>query len=402
MHLQSSPADDAQTETKQFVTARVANLPSPPASRFTVLDSWRGVCALMVALYHLPVDADLLQMRIVRHAHFFVDFFFVLSGFVIAHAYASRIVDAASAATFLIRRWGRIWPLHLALLLFLLLLEGAKLAAGQVGLWNGGAFQGGNDWYSALTALFLVQAWNLHSGVYWNYPSWSISAEWAAYILFAAITLTARRHYLAVAMGIGFACAVAGIWLSPGELGATFDSGVLRCVTSFSLGLLAQRIVQRYSSAWLGGTALEIGVLILVVVGIIYFTGPASHLLPLIFFVAVIIFAHASGALSQMLDHRFFHMLGDLSYSIYMNHAVLIMLIKMAAAIGIGLFGASLVKIVGTRLVFADPFLALVAIIAYLAILVWLSGLTYRHIELPAQALFGTWARRIGPSHITA
>jgi peptidoglycan/LPS O-acetylase OafA/YrhL len=56
-------------------------------ARFVALDSWRGFCALLVALYHVPVTAFVFLNPLVRGSFLFVDFFFVLSGFVISFTY---------------------------------------------------------------------------------------------------------------------------------------------------------------------------------------------------------------------------------------------------------------------------------------------------------------------------
>ena len=82
-------------------------------SRFHVLDAWRGIAALLVALERLHAHGVFYSLPFVRNSYLFVDFFFVLSGFVIAHAYADKITDARSALTFALRRFGRLWPLHI-------------------------------------------------------------------------------------------------------------------------------------------------------------------------------------------------------------------------------------------------------------------------------------------------
>src|SRR5258708_27828356 len=84
--------------------------------RFQALDGWRGIAALLVALYHSPFYGHLYGVPLVRNAYLFVDLFFVLSGFVISHAYADRLADGKSVLVFLIRRFGRLWPLHTAVL----------------------------------------------------------------------------------------------------------------------------------------------------------------------------------------------------------------------------------------------------------------------------------------------
>ena len=58
--------------------------------RLVALDSLRGLCALMVALMHINSISHISESTLVRQSWLFVDFFFVLSGFVIAHSYIDR------------------------------------------------------------------------------------------------------------------------------------------------------------------------------------------------------------------------------------------------------------------------------------------------------------------------
>ena len=103
-------------------------------NRFAALDGLRGVSAIAVVLFHLPLAMHAYGSPLVREAYIFVDFFFVLSGFVIAHAYAARIETVASVGDFLLRRVARRWPLHLATLAGLVVLECARvLSTGAAG-----------------------------------------------------------------------------------------------------------------------------------------------------------------------------------------------------------------------------------------------------------------------------
>lgn len=61
------------------------------ALRFRSLDAWRGICALCVAALHLNTIGWINTSALIQNAGRFVDFFFVLSGFVIAHAYRERL-----------------------------------------------------------------------------------------------------------------------------------------------------------------------------------------------------------------------------------------------------------------------------------------------------------------------
>src|SRR3981189_3074967 len=96
-------------------------------TRFEALDGWRGVAALSVALFHLSAAWHLYSLPWIRHAGMFVDLFFVLSGFVISHSYLEKLTHPGAVPDFLIRRLGRVWPLHIFTLGILVLLEVTKL-----------------------------------------------------------------------------------------------------------------------------------------------------------------------------------------------------------------------------------------------------------------------------------
>src|SRR5690348_368784 len=87
-------------------------------SRFVALDSWRGICAVLVVLFHftsvLPSALD--GSMFIRNSYLFVDFFFVLSGFVLCHGYRGRIAGTHDAWRFALRRFARVWPLHAVVL----------------------------------------------------------------------------------------------------------------------------------------------------------------------------------------------------------------------------------------------------------------------------------------------
>jgi hypothetical protein len=372
--------------------------------RFTALDSWRGVCALMVALYHAPIEAGLRNNALVGNGYLYVDFFFVLSGFVITHAWGKRITDGISASGFLLRRWGRLWPLHAATLAFLLALECAKWAAGLVGLWHGGAFLGGNTGWTVLTNLLLVHAWGLHQGIYWNFPSWSISTEWAAYIVFAGVMLVAGRSWALAMCVAGLAATAAFLWLSPATIDATFNYGVLRCISAFALGVATWHVWKRIDHLPNAvASLLQALALIAVAASVILCgKGPASHIVPVPFALAVFAFAFPSGLPARALAVPPLRALGDWSYSIYLNHIGLIMVMKMAATLGTVLFAPSWLHMREDTLVFSSPVLANLAVIGFALLLVGVSALTYRWIELPAQAWFNRQAvTRFSPARLS-
>ena len=95
--------------------------------RFAALDSLRGVAAIGVAAYHIHGSGLLFNSALVRSGWLWVDFFFVLSGFVIAASYGDRLAQGFAVRRFMLLRLGRIYPLHIAMLALYLGIELLRL-----------------------------------------------------------------------------------------------------------------------------------------------------------------------------------------------------------------------------------------------------------------------------------
>ena len=150
------------------------------------LTSLRGYLSLWVVLGHFwhkitelfPGAAVLTPFS--EHGHSAVPAFFLLSGWVLSHNYADsfRSLSAGGVRRFLLLRLARIYPVHLATLLAVLgLVVVARLrdpafSMDSYSLWSFGK------------NLLLVHGWFPSTLLTWNYPSWSISSEWFAYMLF--------------------------------------------------------------------------------------------------------------------------------------------------------------------------------------------------------------------------
>ncbi len=100
---------------------------SSVAVRFEALDALRGVCALLVVLFHIPIYHALRDVGAFANLQFCVDMFFALSGFVLCHAYGRRLNDGADGVRFMAMRFARLWPLHIVMLALFVLLELGKL-----------------------------------------------------------------------------------------------------------------------------------------------------------------------------------------------------------------------------------------------------------------------------------
>jgi len=203
------------------------------------LTALRFFAALWVVLYTYVRELDLpVHFGLIAHGYLGVDLFFVLSGFILSYVYLEGFgAGRFNYGSFIVHRLARIYPLHLATLAFTLLLIGAATLKGLPVDANAG-----NP--AALPAhLLLMQAWGVAPTASFNHPSWSISAEWFAYLSFPIVAFAAwrlrGRPMLAVALAILLLTAtyilferVAGFPLTQ----ATFQWGALRIVPDFLLG----------------------------------------------------------------------------------------------------------------------------------------------------------------------
>jgi peptidoglycan/LPS O-acetylase OafA/YrhL len=339
--------------------------------RFRSLDAWRGVCALCVAVLHLNTTGIFATGARTYHASRLVDFFFVLSGFVIAHAYRDSLARG-QVGTFLLRRVGRLWPLHIAILG---LLVAMALAGSRLGLHVQG-------WdYSALPAnLTLTHSWGFYDQLTWNGPSWSISTEILAYLLYALMAWRIRGRALDAAAAIVMAAAVFMlVAIAPKGMDSAQHFGAVRCLFGFMAGTLA-------NSLWRGGLRLrgELPALLAAIAAAAWLPDAAAILIVPVFAWTILVFASDAGRISRALGHRFPQMLGRVSYSIYMVHY----------AIDVGLMTILLLatplvrEVNGVATVVAPTWLADAISLFYLAVVVLVANLTYAAIEKPGRQLF--------------
>lgn len=349
---------------------------SERAKRFVALDSLRGICAIFVAIYHFSTISYLADVPFIKNGFLFVDFFFVLSGFVIASSYGSRLRNGFSIARFMFLRMGRLYPLHLFVLC----------------LYLGTAFTGMSDGYTApnfWTTAFLLQAFSDGDLGNWNPPSWSISAEVWAYLVFALLCQFSGKM-LPWLLGSLIICAPPILlWTSDRYLDVCFQGALLRCLFGFSMGALAFKFWNssaRMSLSWITSTLIEsiaaaASLLIVSFAG----AGPLSFLCPPIFVVTILIFAQEGGAISSILITRPIALIGALSYSIYMTH--MFVQARLLNLIGTASKHAWLPvskEAAGTQtLSSAVPFATDVAILLMIAIAICCAYLTYIFIEKP-------------------
>ena len=387
------------------------SLTGPPL-RFISLDSWRGIAALSVALLHFNAAWHGYDWTFQRFIHLFVDFFFVLSGLVIAQAYGDRLATPRGTASFLIRRFGRIWPLHAAVLLGFAAVEAAKWIAitilGMPAETPPFAEAGAVPASEFPLHLALLHGIGFTDRLTWNTPSWSISAEFWIYVIFALVSwsvvclgLPQLRSRIMAALGL-LAATVLFRSVSIHDLDLTYDGGMARCIFGFALGYLVHRIRTRLPNPAFSAFAslAEFAILILLAAWMISAAGTQwMALTPVLIAVAVYIFSFDAGPISRALQARPFQNLGLWSYSIYMVHGLVLFTLGLAVSVLERKLGIPLWQDLphATRTVRTvtniDPWLLDAALLAFLAFVVWISSWTYQLIEAPAREAFNRLAR---------
>jgi peptidoglycan/LPS O-acetylase OafA/YrhL len=378
--------------------------------RFQVLDGWRGIAALCVALFHLEAADHIHGLRFISHSFLFVDFFFVLSGFVIAHAYGNRLRSSLEAKQFIVRRFGRVWPLHIAVLAafiaVVLLKYGATAYFGMTAATAAFDPTGSTPLGSLPDQVLLLQAVGLGEGLTWNTPSWSISAEFWTYVVFALIVLLAPRYRtIAFTLAAGFAAATV-IAFSEHGMDATYNLGLPRCIFGFSVGCLLYQ-ARPHIAPLPAAAASAAEVLMLIVIGgfvTMANRSTLSYVAPLVFAVVVYVFSFEAGPVSRLLKQPLFQKLGLWSYSIYMVHALVAFVIGLAVSelqrhLGVDLWHAVVEDGVSKRVIVSDHVFLLDAVhLAYVVVVIALSALSYRYVEQPGRRLFQEVANRLGKS----
>jgi len=376
------------------------------SNRLHSLDTLRGLAALGVVLWHwqhffyvthgTPMPGwrpewepffPLLK-AFYLYGWMAVDLFFALSGFVFAWLYAEAVAERRiTAPRFAQLRFSRLYPLHLLTLLVVVVLQ-----------WNYHRQTGGHFVYHAnnpdhfVASLFFVQNW-LHDTQSFNGPSWSVSVEILIYILFFALC-RARLFHWATCVAMIAAGATLYYFHLLGDVG--------RGVMGFFAGAIAFGITRaiaarpdavRLSRAIMGAAVLAWAV----TVGQLYWPALAAWLerlpvfrLPEITLPLFVLLVGAPTLMAlalheQVLGRKYERLsfLGDISYSVYLLHFPLQLLLANIAV---------------HRGWLPEDFMSPFVLIAFFSALIALALLSYRYFERPMQtAIRGHSRPRLAP-----
>ncbi|WP_285426101.1 acyltransferase [Pseudomonas sp. efr-133-TYG-103a] len=366
--------------------------------RFLVLDSFLGLCALALIVHHSHIERSISELAFFRNASQFAGFFFALSGFLIYRHYVASFKTPRLLHEFVISRVCRVLPLHVAVLLFFIGFECLKLLLERRGLsLSFPAFSGDRAPSEILPNLLLIQAWwPGFNALSFNYPSWLISVQFYLWMVFGVIAYALPGIARKVFALLGLLAFVALFE----DFGA-IPRNVLWGTACFFAGAMTYRIYARLHSTPGPIVASVLEVAILASIGWVMSDAepPLTIELGLLFCVAILIFAHEAGIVSQLLKLRVFPALGRLWLSIYLTHTAVIFVLATGLTVA-GKFGGfallvdrpgeapgTLLRYLSTGSALNDNLLMLLVVVAVVVV----SMLTHRYIEAPGIRLGENW-----------
>lgn len=287
------------------------------------LTSVRFFAAMFVVLFHVHDDTPLLTnlpTQFFLKGYLGVDIFFILSGFILTHVYLAQwTAGRFRYGPFMLNRVARVYPLHLVMTLAFVALYTLSARFGFLGEADG------MDWSALPFHLLAVHGWGFVGHHAWNFPSWSISSEFFAYLifpLFLMLTRVGARAGLALAaVALAAAFYASGAFFRP-FTALTFDFGIVRIFFEFGLGVFVYMMCARM---FLSATAVRWLLLaaVLTFVAICHVSRSNNDDIALIFLAGGIIFL--LGQLSRspgpsIMRAKPLVYLGEISYSTYMIH----------------------------------------------------------------------------------
>lgn len=381
----------------------MADASLPHARRLYSLDAARAIAALAVVFQHwehfasvpafaAPHDASplyaLFQPLYDKGARA-VTFFFCLSGFIFFWLYGDKVRDRKTGpATFAVLRLSRLYPLHLATLLAVLILQ-----IPMIGLLGQPFIYQQHDAQHFALNLFLIQYWGFEQGYSFNGPSWSISVEIFLYLAFFLACRWLRPSFLICAILTIVGLALARFSILASASASFFIGGcaifAYRVLLARWSSLKSIALVASAAALWITlpvATAPQaLASLPDNIAGraIAWF---ASHVFELVLFPATILALALTESVWRSIPWRWLHDLGNMSFGIYLLHFPLqLVFVLVAAQFGMG------------QNTFTQP----LTLAIFFAVLLLLAATSYRWFEKPAMdAIRDVWKRRRDPQPV--
>lgn len=343
---------------------------SADSNRYTTLDGMRGVAALGVALYHWGFATAPLA----RPGYLAVDFFFALSGFVIAFSYTARLEGTLGAKEFMALRLIRFYPLYLLGHCLGIARNIALQISGSPNARSGLEFV----LAAALGFFMLPVPLDVRNLFPLNPPAWTLFLELVVNIIFALGMFRWSSRVLALIMLFSALMLVlftsAPLFLDVGYSLQTLSLGVARLGFSFPLGIIMFRL---FGSGPRRRTPLALLAPAVLVLCLLFTTDDGVRGLWEFFCVFALFPALLAAGIRFEVPRNFapfFDFMGGISYAVYAIHGPLILFIyKITETLQLGRASA---------------------IVAYLFVLILLSFLASKFFDQPVRAYIGQIRRK--------
>lgn len=383
------PDTDATSTSINDKTVQVKDHKVEYISSLTAL---RGIAALLVAIFHFEMAAARFvpqaQSMFFEKCYLMVDLFFIMSGFIMLHVYSKDFnarIQGESLRKFFVARFARVYPLHLFSTLLLVVIVRYLTDWGNPPI----LLEQPSD---ILPNILLLHSFGFTKIYSWNIPSWSISAEFGAYLLFPFLALFLNRKLMiaVVLLAVFVVAAYYSIMYVlprtnpinpaipvPHNLNTTFDYGYIRGIAGFVTGMLVylayglQSIRKAFSADFLS-------ILLMLGIGVSLHYALNDGIAVSLFALLVLSVAANTGKVAAFFNTRGMQFLGDISYSIYLmqiflqepfSHGY-----QLPGTVGVGR-GKQNIEL------FSGLFYCLI----YVVLLVLISYVTYRWLERPCR-----------------
>jgi peptidoglycan/LPS O-acetylase OafA/YrhL len=306
--------------------------------RLGALDGMKGIAAVMVAFFwhyqHFSPASypfSFIAYWPYNHSWIMVDLFFVLSGFIFYKIYKRKIMEHnVSFKQFLVLRFSRLYPLHWLALIIVAVFQIIRKCAGRdFFIYNY------NGLFYFLKNILLIQNGWLNTSLSFNGPAWSVSIEVMMYLIFFAIFYHSKNRTSYLVFYLLLIYLGMAIYFSRPD-GPLVNLQVSRGLVGFFIGCITGEVFD-YNSSNL--KKVKTILLFLCILSILFLTIVPGifgykvikswHMVyTLVLFPSLIIVVLRVGFLSTFLSLKPFVYLGSLSYSIYLLHFPLQLIIK--------------------------------------------------------------------------
>ncbi len=354
----------------------------------------RGIAAILVAIFHFEIVLVLFlpreMSRFFSKCYLMVDLFFIMSGFIIYHVYGeffNRNIHTTTFNKYIRARLARVYPLHIFTLIITIV-----LVVSQHFKWD--AFFNLN---AIPTHVLMLQSFGIHSIYTWNVPAWSISAEFAAYLVFPLFAFLIYRFknitpvvitcliifiYCLLAFKLSKANGTTGQY----NLDQTYDYGYLRGIAGFLAGGMIYQLYLKKIFYFLKADA-SLVILFALLSACLHYGVTDLVFIP-VFLLLVLSAAYNTGRVKKILSNRFLQWLGDISYSVYLiQFPLTILIIVLLPYLGVSWNGVYSLHL--------PYWQAALCCFVFLAVLIGISALSYQYIERPFRNLINGKFRKI-------